>query len=363
MKSLRKPFVIVTLALSNCLVLGSAFYSLMSGQSLLPQASTGTPLGEEKVQKEIKDECEDHFKRVLENEGSRSYICSVNVDVRKRNTSYTYRTRIVVSKDADDKVNIKLRDGLVNTSGYVEDTEAQFNYECDDCDKEKESDSSDISGLMSEITDLSTTVLAATNKEITSARDEYNEASATRRKNQERANRCEGEFEDDDKDEFVAFEDFEEEAECHREKMSRMDSLRREQYYHSQVSPKLWDNAMSDEYNYLMPDILSEFSDPYKYSFSVRSSTGLIKQYLGWKDDFSLLDSPADQDAFVRRIAGTVDQMARLMTQDQARSDLRHLDKGLNGALARVYPPAAVAVRTSSQGSPSGVGGNYNSLY
>ena len=296
------------------------------------------------LKKKIAKDCKKFLKELTEGKRS-SFICNVKVNQRQKGASYLLRTRVKVIKNTGaEGFTIEGKGQMSNKSQSL--TEADF---CNDCVKTDSVTENNLEDIMKQVLEMAETVYFEAKDSVQKAQKEYNKKDRAKRMASLKEQRCEGRW-DEDSEKFKKF-DIEEKLQCKMEKLSSKGlPLEVESFYHRELKNELWKTALSEE-DYILEDLLDKFNDPYRYTFSVRASTGLIKNYMNWKEDFSLLDSMLKKQDFIRSIKGDVNQTISFMTKEQSQKDLYFLNKGFDGLFARVNQ--APAGPTTQRPTPS----------
>ena len=335
MKKLKKKTFIALLAVCNLTALGLIFNSHLSSQEQIKLFSVSENL--EDLKRKIKRECEKDLKDILAGERT-SFICSVSLQKKHKGVSYSLKTRFKISKEGN-KIKIKEISGkLRDAKQHV--TEAQF---CGDCSEDKELEDSatqDITELMKEVLTVAEDLYDTAQDSVEKAYEEYNQKDKEKKLAQIKEKRCEGAW-NEETESFEEFTETEERLNCRLKQISNLNSpLETESFYHSKLKKELWHLALSED-KYLLEDgLLNQFKDPYQNSLSVRSSTGLLENYLRWKDDFDILESLEEKQNFLKAISHDVTSITGLMTEKQAQQDIYYLNKGLDGLSAQLNQQA-----------------------
>ncbi len=313
-------------------VLGMVFYAYFeSQQGMLFLASSSE--SSEDLQEKIQKNCQNGLDQILKKERT-SFICNVKVKQRKAGgASYTLRTQVTVTRNQSGVLQIEGKGAMRERKRHA--TEADF---CNDCSSESSEVSAEggLEEVMSQVLDIAHKIYDMAEVSTETARKEYNKKDREKRLAQLRERHCEGKWDKEDQ-EFREF-DLEERLDCKMSRMSEMGlPVEVEEFYHRDLKNELWKTAFSDD-SYILEDggLLEELNDPYRYSFSVRASANLLKNYMHWKDDFEVLDSQREKIAFVRKIKSEVDQITNFMSQEQAQKDRFYLNRGFDGLLARI---------------------------
>ena len=331
MKKLKNLTLIALLSFSNLAVLGLVFNSYFSNQEQIKlfSVSEDTAVLKQKIQKE----CESELKAILDGKRT-SFICSVSLQKKHKGVSYSLKTRFKVSKEKD-KIKIKEISGkLRDKKKHI--TEAQF---CGDCTGDIELEDSaveDISELMKELLAVAEDIHDSAQDSVETAYKNYNQKDKERRLARIKERKCEGAW-NSETESFEEFTEPEDRLNCRISQMSDLNSpLEAEDFYHSKLKRELWRLALSEDKYLLEEGLLNQFKDPYSNSLSVRSSTGLLENYLRWKEDFDILESLAEKQNFLKGISQDVNSMKGFMTEKQAQQDLYYLNKGFEGLLSRL---------------------------
>ena len=330
MKKLKKTILIALLSFSNLAVLGLVFNSYFSNQEQIKLFSVSE--SREDLKEKIKRECEKELKAILSGE-RKSFICSVSLQKKHKGVSYSLKTKFKVSK-AENKIKIKEISGkLRDKKQHI--TTARF---CGDCIDDKELEDSatqDITELMKEVLAVAENIYDTAQDSVEKAYKEHNQKDKEKRLAQIKESRCEGVW-NATTESFEEFTEIENKLNCRLNQISDLSPLEAESFYHSKLKKALWQTALSED-KYLLEDgLLDQFKDPYRNSLSVRSSAGLLENYLRWKEDFDILESLNEKQQFLRTISHDVNSMKGFMTKKQARQDLYYINKGFDGLFAQL---------------------------
>ena len=340
MEAVAKKILIISLGFSNLAVLGMVFHSYFNNHQSLKLFSVAENRSDlkEKIHKECKKELAEllNGKRV-------SFICSVNLDQKHRGASYTLSTKFKVKKEGN-KIKIIEKKGAIRDSTQHA-TEADFCNECLEDRELEDSATKDITELMKEVIEVADEMFDKAQESVENAYEKYNEKDREKRIARIKERDCKGSWNDGTE----KFEEFnvEEKLDCRMKQVSRLSPLDVEKFYHNKLKKELWLAALSDD-DYALDGLMDEFNDPYRYALSVRSSTGLLKNYLNWKNDFEVLESVEDQIAFVNQIKGHINHTADFMGKERSQQDLYYLNKGFDGVLARLNQATQALPRSSS---------------
>ena len=346
MKTFVKSILIMFLGFSNLAVLGVVFHSYFNNHQSLKLFSFSEDRND--LKEKIHKECKKELKELLQNKRI-SFICSVTLNQRHKGASYTLATKFKIKKTEEGKIQITEKKGAIRNSTQHA-TEADF---CNDClpeDKElTDSATTDITELIKEVTEVAEEMLDTAQESVQNAYKKHNEKDKAKRIARIKERDCKGSW----NSETESFEEFdvEEKLNCRMRQISRLKTVDVENFYHDKLKKELWLTALSDD-DYVLDGLLDKFKDPYRYSLSVRSSTGLLKNYLDWKDDFEVLDSLEEQRVFLNHIKGDIYSMANFMKKERAQQDLYYLNKGFDGVLARLNQ-ATQALPRSMPGLPA----------
>ena len=331
MKKLKKTIFILLLSFSNLAVLGLVFNSYFSNHDQIKLFSMSESL--EDLKGKIQKECETELKDILKGE-RKSFICAVDLQQRHKGVSYRLKTRFKVSKE-ENKIKIKEISGqLRNKKEHI--TEAQF---CGDCSPDKEladSATEDINELMKEVLNVAEKLYDKAQDSVEEAYEEFNKKDKEKRLARIKERKCEGAW-NNKTESFEEFIDKEDKLNCRLKQFSNLDeALEVESFYHNKLKKELWQTALSEEDRYLLKDgLLDQFKDPYRNSLSVRSSAGLLENYLRWKEDFDILESLNEKQNFLNSISPDINTMKNFMTNKQAQQDFYYLNKGFDDLLAK----------------------------
>ena len=364
MKKIKKALFIFILSLSNLAVLGLIFNSYFSSQEQIKLFSISESL--EDLKGKIQKECEKELEAIL-NEERKSFICSVSLQKKHKGVSYSLKTRFKVSRE-EDKIKIKEISGkLTDKKDHI--TEAQF---CGDCAPDKELEDSaaqDITELMKEVLNVAEDIYDKAQNSVEEAYKDYNQKDRERRLARIKESKCEGAW-SAEAESFEEFTETEDKLNCRLNQMSNLNSLlETENFYHNKLKKELWQMALSED-KYLLEDgLLDQFKDPYSNSLSVRSSIGLLDNYLRWKEDFDILESLAGKQSFLREISSDVNSIKGFMTDRQAQQDLYYLNKGFDGLFAQLnqtepsQTPFQISIPPTSSINYEAVSKEVDSLY
>ena len=353
MKALWKKTAILLLGFSNLAILGAVFHTYFDNE-IQPFQLFSSSDDLDDLKKRIETKCKDEINSQLIEGDQQTYTCFVNLDRKQRGARYKLKTYVEVIKTADGKFKAK-REGLM-TRKKQHATEAKFT--CNGCGEERLIGNNNLKQVMLAVVQEAEKIYAEAEKAVADAEKEYNKKDRLQRMARLKERGCEGKW-DREAEDIVEF-DLEEKLECKMKRISSLDlPLEIEEFYHKDFKRELWKVALSDE-DYLLEDMLDNFDEAYRYPFSVRASTGLMKSYLDWKEDFVLLDSLDRKQQFVRGIQSDVQQMTNFMTQDQAQKDLFFLNQGFEGILANQLP--TTRPKTPTFTTPGSTGINYEDV-
>ena len=297
------------------------------------------------LKEKIKTECKNYLKELVNGKRT-SFICNVTVSQKHKGASYSLRTRVKVQKNVSGGFDIKAQGQIREPTKHA--TEAEF---CNDCTKTDEVTKNDFEETMGQIVDMAETIYSEAQTSVQKAHDEHNKKDRAKRMAAIKARKCKGAWNEEEE----KYEDFdlEEKLNCKMNKISSLGlPLDVEKYYHQEFKNELWNIALSED-DYILTDVLDKFNDPLRYSFSVRASTGLIDSYLGWKDDYEILDAQ-DRINFLNSIKREVNQTVQVMTQEQSQKDLYYLNQGFDGLLLKLdQATSSVPHLTKPTTSPS----------
>ena len=331
MNKLKKTIFILILSFSNLAVLGLVFNSYFSNHQQIKLFSMSEGL--EDLKGKIQKECEKELKAILKGE-RKSFICSVDLKQRHKGVSYSLKTRFKVSKE-ENQIKIKEISGkLRDKKEHI--TEARF---CGDCSPDKEladSAAQDIKELMKEVLNIAESLYDKAQDSVEKAYEEYNEKDKEKRLAKIKERRCEGDW-NEKTESFEEFTKIEDKLNCRLKQFSNLDqALEVESFYHNKLKKELWQTALSED-SYLLEDgLLNQFKDPYRNSLSVRSSAGLLENYLRWKGDFDILESLNEKQSFLKTISPDIYTMKKFMSDKQSQQDFYYLNKGFDGLLAEL---------------------------
>ena len=342
------------MSVSNLAVLGLVFNSYFSSHEQIQLFSLSESFDD--LKGKIQKECKKELEAILEGRRT-SFICSVSLKKKHKGVSYSLKTRFKVSKE-ENKIKIKEISGVLrDKKEHI--TEADF---CGDCTVDKELEDSateDITELMKEVLTVAESLYDKAQDSVETAYREYNQKDREKRLAQIKERRCEGSW----NEKTESFEDFTEAGDKLKCRLSQIGNLTSplevEGFYHDYLKKELWHLALSKEDSYLLEeDLLNQFKDPYRYSLSVRASSGLLENYLRWKEDFDVLESLDQKRRFLETISPDVSSMKGFMTEQQARQDIYYLNKGFDGLFAQLnqnpalkslpQQPVAVPVTTDA---------------
>ena len=342
MKKLKKKSLILLLSFSNLAVLSAVFYTYFNNQQNILLFSVSE--SQSSLKKKVETECKKYVQELVAGKRS-SFICNIKLARKQKGASYHLRTRVEVRKKEDGGFAIVGKGRISNPTKHA--TTADF---CGNCERTDEVQENKFEDIMKQVLVVAETVYSEAKDSVQEARIEYNKRSRDKRMAELKEKHCHGRW-DSDSESFEEF-DLEGRLECKMGRLSQFDlPLDIENYYHGALKNDLWKAALSED-NYVLEDILPQFNDPYKYTFSVRASAGLLTNYLKWKPEFDILDSTLDKERFVRSIRQEVNQTTQYMTKDQAQKDFYYLNKGLDGALARLNQATSSLARTPAYYSP-----------
>ena len=331
------------LGFSNLAVLALVFHIYFDSHQNLLLFSTSED--ETNLREKLQKTCGDFLQELVDGKRE-SFICNVKVKPKHKGASYTLRTRIKVKK-GEEGFEIEGRGQMREPTQHA--TEADF---CNDCAQQDKLEGNDFQELMNQVLDLGESIYSTAQNSVIQAHEEYNKKDLERRMADLKERDCEGAW----NEELKRFEEFdrEEKLNCQLKKISKLDlPLDIENFYHRNLKKEFWKTALSEEDYILDEEMLGQFDDPYRYSFSVRTSTGLIRKYMDWKDDYAILRSRRDKENFTKSVKAELDQVKHLMTRDQFQQDFYYLNHGFEGHLARLNQ-AVKALPNPNYSSPVG---------
>ena len=337
MKSLRKKILALFLGMSNLVVFGLVFQTYIDGGYTKINLFSRNDRAD-KIEKKVRKSCGGTLFEQLKNEERTSFLCAITVSRRHNGASYKLRLNYLVQKGSEQNgqdYTFTLQERKMLNRDRTIAVEADF---CNDCEdgNENTGHGSDMSGLMEAIIAHAGEIYTEAENAVEEAQEEHNRQSRLKQQSLDRENRCEGIWDEDNKD----FEEFhpDERLECKMKKISRLGSpLEVENYYHNELGRDLWQLAVSDDDSDVR-DFFEDhdFSNPYRYTLSVRSSTGLLKNYVtDWKDRFAEMDD-TERRYFANRLDSELERV-KAMTQRRSNEvdvDRYYLNQGLDGALA-----------------------------
>ena len=326
MKNLWKKILVLVLGFSNLAVLGLVFHIYFDSHQKLLLFSTSED--ETDLRNKLQRTCGDLLQELIDGERE-SFICNVKVKPKHKGASYTLRTRIRVKK-GEEGFEIEGRGQMREPTQHA--TQADF---CNDCAQQDKLAGNSFQEFMDQVMEMGENIYSTAQNSVIQAHEEYNKKDLERRMADLKEQDCEGAW----NEELEKFEEFdrEERLNCQLSKISKLDlPLDIENFYHRNLKKELWKTALSEEGYILDEDMLGQFDNPYRYSFSVRTSTGLIRKYLDWKEDYALLRARIDKENFARSVKAELDQVKHLMTRDQFQQDFYYLNQGFEGQLARL---------------------------
>lgn len=351
MKKLWKKILVALLGFSNLAVLGVVFHIYFDSHQSMLLFSTSEDQND--LEEKIQTECSKFSKEFVEGKRS-SFICNAKVSQKDKGASYSLRTRFKVKK-SDLGCEIEGQGRISNPTQHA--TEAHFCNGCTRTDQVKENKCKDI---MYQILTMAATIYSEAQTSVRKAHEEHSKKDRERRMADLKERHCEGAW-NEDKEKFEEF-DTEERLACKMEKISSLDlPLEIEEFYHKKLKNELWKTALSENDD-ILSDLMDKFKNPYRYTFSVRASAGLIKNYLDWKDDFEILDSIKQKENFVRAVKRDVDQMISLMSKEQSQKDFYYLNQGFDGLLAKLNQATASMPRLTEPSSSNPPPVNYEDV-
>jgi len=329
MKALQKKILITVLSVSNLIVLITVFHLHFDSKQSLYLFSQSENI--EDLKTKVEKNCGRELKKLYDKERN-WFRCTVRLNRKQKEAFYTLKTEVTVKRKADGSISMVAQGRMMDKKRHA--TEADFCNNCktDDLAENPQTSLEVIQQVTSMMENLYTTAEDSVNK----ARKKYNEKDREKRLAYFKEKKCLGEWDEEDE----SFKDFdsEEKLKCKIKLFNRISlPLDSEKYYHKELKKELWDIALSDDDDYLLKDgLLKSFRNPYKNSFSVRASAGLLNSYVSfWKDHFEVLDEQ-EQEQFVRRITNEVQSLTNFMKPKQAEADLYYLNKGLNNVWLKV---------------------------
>lgn len=327
MKAIQKKTLILLLSFSNLAVLSAVFYTYFdSSHSLLLFSSSGNS---QKLRRKIKEECRQSLDELMKGERS-TFICRVSIQQRHKGASYVLRTRVEVRKDGDNFV-FSAKGAMRDKTQHA--TEADF---CNDCDEQEETvEAKNLQDVMNQVTDMAESYYYKAKDSVQEAQEKYNKKDREKRIARVKERDCKGRW-DEESEEFEEF-DVEGRLQCRMKQISNLNlPVEVENFYHGKLKKELWQTALSDE-AYILDDVLGQFGEnPYRYPLSVRSSANLLQSYLGWKEQFGILDGSEQKTVFVNSLRKEINQMLGLMKDDQAQREIYYLNQGFEGILAKL---------------------------
>lgn len=365
MKNLWKKFLMALLGFSNLAVLATVFHIYFDSHQSVFLFSVSED--EADLREKVKTECKDYLQELVDGDRT-SFSCFIKLSQKHRGASYYLRTRVEVTKNDSGGFEIKGKGQIRDPTRHA--TEADF---CNDCSKTEQVAESDFEEAMKQIVDMAETIYSEAQTSVQKAHEEYTKKDRERRMAALKERHCKGSWNEED-EEYKEF-DLEEKLNCKMNKISSLGlPLEVEEYYHKELKNELWKIALSEDDYILADNVLDKFNDPLRYSFSVRASTGLIDRYLGWKDDYEVLNAQ-ERTHFLRNVGREVNQTIQVMTQEQSQKDLYYLNQGFDGLLLRLdqatsgsaprltKPPAAGTSPTITPVNYEGVRKGVQGLY
>lgn len=329
----KRWLIIIGLATLNLLILGAVFQLHVSSKGQLALFSYSSE-NQADLMKKINEECQTQIKEVIDGV-RRSFICSVTLKQKHKGVSFGFKSQFKIVKAGDSIKITQISGDFRNEREHI--TEANF---CNNCFEDRSfSDSAvtDIGELMKEVEKVAEAVYEKAQDSVERAYEEQTERTAEIREGKNRARNCEGTW-NTKREIFEEFEEASERLECRLGQMHRLDNpWDVERFYHTKFKKEMWRLGLSGDYEDVLDDeFFQTFRNPARYALSVQSSTGLLQNYLRWKEDFDLADSLDEQEKFLRNLTSDITFKASLMTKDQARQDLYYLNKGFDGMLSRI---------------------------
>ncbi len=332
---LKKAFLIGGLGLSNLAVLGFAlgmyFQSREPGERFF---SHGDRLDHnfERIEKDLERRCRSKIDAVQSGEKDAQY-CSVELKQKYGRASYTVKQRFKIEREGDGEqakivftsANSRIRGG----TGFASKTEGKY---CEDCKAEMRISAGGMNEFMSQFIDLARDAVYEEMREaLDREKTDYDSRESDRKAGLRKERNCEGDW-DEGEGYFTPF-DFEGQMSCETRRLSQIPPMERDNYYYQNIQPRLWEAVRSDDSDlFLDGDFWNQFNDPFRHSFSVRASAGLLKKYHeDWRNTFNSYEDEAGRQAYLKLVREDARQYLRLLPPERAEADLYNLNRGFRG--------------------------------
>ena len=228
---------------------------------------------------------------------------------------------------------------------------------CEDCDSEELEHNQGLMSVMREVVAMAKKQEEAVTDKLNEVREEYERARISERVAKVKERRCEGYWNEDE--EIYEEYDTEERLDCKMSKLVGMNSHQKDRYYQDILRDEFWSVALDEEEDpYLMMDHLNKISlNSDHFSPRSRYSTGLIGNYVRWRDKYEDLENDYHRNLVVDQIVREASDLAHYLGQ-QGKKDLLYLQNGLdkhfdstgarlNSVIARTTSAPATHIPTS----------------
>lgn len=370
MSRIRK-LIIGGLTVSNFFVLAFIFGVFFKGndsQLYFSVSQTQIDSNKQKLHK-----CKKEIAKVID--GSRTeYRCRIHARKSHEGAGYTVESLVTVERNDDaGEIEVIIEKDVENPTHHA--TEATF---CEgECSRRGFSETSSNASIM-EVIERIAKMAAVMETETEEAVKEAKLKSDTKELDErmkrleaiKKATKCLGEWNEEEK----SFKDFtiEKQVDCEFRKLhSKTSVLEREKYYQETLRGKLWELAMSEELSeedngFLTGELLKASVDPY-YSDSSRHSIQLLHMYLGWRENYDLLETLTERQRFVGQIRNEANIFAsQWLDPRYSKTDMSLLNEGIkvnfSEALAKIRSVSVPSVSDGRVNRKDSVPVNYESV-
>ena len=300
----------------------------------------------------ISRKCKKWIERLVSHNQPDSYVCRVRSRKRSKGASWTVISKIIIEREAEGgNITAKLVSEVKDPDRHA--TEADFCTE--GCENSAAYTGQDTMEIIEKIADMVSTEEDKVKEAVEEAKAEYDRKKREERMGRLKEKNCRGKWHEEEKE----FEEWDvlQQTDCKFTKLRSIeDPAKRELYYQNVLRRDLWNFAVNSEEGELLRESLLGASVDPQYSLSTRSSVNLLSQYLGWRENYSLLDSAEDRERFGYEIRREAEDFVSRLDQRYASGDLELLNAGMRKnfeeAFARIQsvPVPSSAVRSSSGG-------------
>ena len=294
-------------------------------------------------------------------DGSRTeYRCRIQVRKSYEGAGYTVESLIEMERDDKGELHVALTKDVENPTH--EALKARIcEGECSKRGFSKPSSNANLREIVENIAKIAALMETETEEAVKEAKLESDTRELDERMKrlevEKKAKKCLGKWDEEEK----FFEDFsiEEQVECKFKKLhSKTNLLEREKYYQEILRKEFWELAMSkDDNDFLREELLKASVNPY-YSHSTRSSIQLLSMYLGWRDNYDLLESLTERQRFVSQIRNEANIFSSQLDPRYSQTDMSLLNEGIkinfSEALAKIRSVSVPSVsdrRINREGS------------